>query len=1229
MKRINFFIAAFVLLLVLAFSYQDFRFFKGKTEYVGMPNTDAKLPQPEVGDPTGVHVAYGKLPLSFEANQGQTDDRVKFIARGRGYSLFLTSNEAVLSLRSQQPPGKTSGSFSKGDHATTPQEPQTTKRSVLRMKLMGVNPAPQVVGLEELPGKSNYFIGNDPTKWRTNIPTYAKIKHQAVYPGVDLVYYGNQGQLEYDFVVAPGADPKSITLGFEGADKIEVDAEGDLVLHTTGGQIRQHKPLVYQQVDGMRKEVAGGYALNDKNQVSFWVEEYDVTKPLVVDPVLVYSTFLGGSTVDEGEDIAVDTAGRAHVTGFTNSSDFPTTAGAFQTTIADRDAFVSKLNAEGSALVYSTYLGGSGSEEGEGIAIDADGLAHLTGSTNSADFPTTAGAFQTTPSTAFVTKLNIDGSALVYSTYLGGSVEDIAVDANGLAHVTGQTSSPSFPITVGAFQTTFGGISDAFVTKLNMNGSALVYSTYLGGSGSELGEGIAVDAAGRAHLTGFTLSTNFPTTGGAAQTTLNGSDDAFVTSLSADGSALVYSTYLGGSGGDSGEDIVIDADGQAHVIGMTSSTDFPTTAGAFQTALGGGEVDAFVAKLNASGSTLVFSTYLGGSGFDECTGIAVDVDGRAHVVGKTESVDFPTTADAFQTAFGGVRDAFMTKLNADGSALVYSTYLGGSVADEGEGIAVDADGRAYVTGHTNLSDFPTTAGAFQTTYGGNRDAFVVVFAPGTPTEPGMNVSVEPPDESTGETPVALTFSNVTEAGITQLNTSSGGPLPPAGFVLGIPTIYYDLNTTATFTGAIEVCIDYSNVTFINESTLQLFHFEGGVWVDRTSSHDPVNNIICAQVTSLSPFAIFERKPFVFLAQSKITLKRTKQHTPAGDMHSNGALTVEKGDPSTYNSNLTAVGKITIQKDNTINGDVTSQTSISNSGTINGTPSIGSVATEPLPSLSYGPVSGSNKTVPSGGSLTLAPEDGPYGIVTINKGGTLKLSSGEYFMKELRASSSGIVIEIDLSPVPGEVTINVESNLQLGKEAEIRLLPNGEEDSELVTFNTLQNSSVSFGKEAYLLGSFNAPSAKVTLVKNTQLRGSICAKEILVERDCLFLHHESLGSLPGPGNLPKSSADEDEQPATSNEQPVTSYQLEQNYPNPFNPTTTISFALPQASEVTLSIFNTNGQLVRKLVAGEMNAGQHSFTWDSTNERGEHVASGVYLYVIKAGEFTAQKKLVLMK
>jgi N-acetylneuraminic acid mutarotase len=374
------------------------------------------------------------------------------------------------------------------------------------------------------------------------------------------------------------------------------------------------------------------------------------------------------------------------------------------------------------------------------------------------------------------------------------------------------------------------------------------------------------------------------------------------------------------------------------------------------------------------------------------------------------------------------------------------------------------------------------------------------------------------------------------------------------------------------------------------------------------------------------------KAFIFLA-NQVTLKQTKQATPGGNIHSNGTLTIEKGAPSTYNSTLTAVGTITIRKDNTINGDVTSATAISNFGTINGTPSVEPVNTESLPSLSYS-ADGANQTVPNGGSLALAP--GSYDIVTLNNGGTLKLASGsgDYFMNELRYSGTGGVIEIDLSS-GDPVAINVVSNLRLGKKAEIRLLPNGENDSELVTFNTLQSTVVSVGIEAYFLGSLNAPTAIVTLLKSNQLRGAICAKEIVIERDCLFLHHNSPGSLPGPGNLPKSSIDEEE--ARSDQSSVISYQLEQNYPNPFNPTTTIKFALPEAGEVSLSIYNLNSQLVRQLVNGEYESGRYEVVWDGKNDAGTSVATGLYVYVFRAGDpsmgtgqrFVAKRKLVLMK
>ena len=684
-----------------------------------------------------VRERYGNLPLSFEANHGQSDSSVKFLSRGSGYSLFLTSNEAVLVLSRSEPDESQKASRL----ARAAVRARHRKSAVVRMTLVNANPQSQAAGHDALPGKSNYFIGNDPAKWRTNIPTYAKVKYEGVYPGVDLVYYGNQGQLEYDFVVAPGADPRLVTLAFEGARDVHIDARGELVLGVESGEVRQHKPVVYQEVAGVKQEVAGRYVMKGKRQVGFQVAAYDPSRQLIIDPVLVYSTYLGGNSLDRGFGIAVDGAGSAYVTGITASTDFPTTSGAAETTDPGAsNAFVTKLNATGSELVYSTYLGGSAGDFGRGIAVDGAGSAYVTGNTGSTDFPTTARAVQTTNGgglgDAFVTRLDATGSALVYSTYLGGSDNEtgiaITIDGAGSAHATGVTFSTDFPTTAGAVQTTFaGGNTDAFVTRLNATGSGLVYSTYLGGSNSDFGFGIAVDGAGSGYVTGFTNSTDLPTTTGAAQPTYGGGfGEAFVTKLNATGSGLVYSTYLGGSSDDFGFGIAVDGGGSGYVTGVTTSTNFPTTAGAAQT-IYAGLSDAFVTRLDASGSELVYSTYLGGSDFDEGEGIAVDGAGSAYVTGDTISTNFPTTTGAAQTTHAGGSDAFMTQLNVGGSGLVYSTYLGGSSDDRGFGIAVDDTGGAYVTGFTASTNFPTTAGAFQTTHpGGEVDdaAFVARIA---------------------------------------------------------------------------------------------------------------------------------------------------------------------------------------------------------------------------------------------------------------------------------------------------------------------------------------------------------------------------------------------------------------------------------------------------------------------------------------------------------------------
>jgi hypothetical protein len=685
-----------------------------------------------------VQASYGKLPLAFDKNLGQTDPEVRFVARSRGGTAFVTASGGVFALAGDPPenPQKSHAGF----------RSPTARRdaAVFRMKLVGANRVAEPVGLEELQGKANYFIGNDPAKWRSNVPTYAKVKLPGIYPGVDLVYYGSRGQLEYDFIVAPDADPAAIRVAFEGVDDLQVNKEGDLVLRLAGREVLQRRPLVYEEDETGRRELGAAYALVGRDEVAFRVPTHDSHRRLVIDPVLVYSTFLGGSqeNVDfPGQGIAVDSAGSAYVTGVTGSANFPTTPAAFQTAIGgDGDAFVAKLSADGSALVYSTYLGGSSFDHAFGIAVDGTGSAYVTGRTDSSDFPT-VNPFQAAfggLTDAFVTKLSADGSKLVYSTYLGGSNGDeghgVAVDSNGSAYVTGTTDSTNLPTTPAAFQTTFGGVEDAFVAKLSADGSKLVYSTYLGGSDFDRAYGIAVDSNGSAYVTGGTNSANFPTTPAAFQTAFGGKGAAFVTKLSADGSALVYSTYLGGSLGELGLGIAVDGKGDAYVTGATISSDFPTTARAFQTTYGGlpgggppgaDAGDAFVTKLNASGSALVYSTYLGGSQGDIGRGIAVD-GAIAYVTGTTSSTDFPTK-NTLQPFAGGGTDAFVTVLNANGRTLIYSTYLGGSDSEQGAGIAVDSAGNAYVIGSTSSSDFPT-ANPFQgTNRGGN--AFVAKVAP--------------------------------------------------------------------------------------------------------------------------------------------------------------------------------------------------------------------------------------------------------------------------------------------------------------------------------------------------------------------------------------------------------------------------------------------------------------------------------------------------------------------
>ncbi len=669
--------------------------------------------------------AGGPLPLAFEPNQGQADGSVKFLTRGRGYGLFLTPTETVLVLT----PGSSRSLLASrprpagGDQGESP--------SVVRMRFVGADAAVTVSGEAPRPGRSHYFLG-EPARWRRDVPTFGRVHYADLYPGVSLVFYGTERELEYDFVVAPGADPGAVELAFDGADSLRIDASGDLVVATGAGDVRLRRPIIYQEAEGGRRPVEGGYTLEGA-RVRFRVAAWDASRPLIIDPVLGYSTYLGGASNDQGLGVVVDALGNAYVTGSTISSDFPVSAGALQLTRSvDTDVFVAKLDATGTALLYSTYLGGSGADASNAIAVDTGGNAYVTGTTTSNNFPV-VNAFQTTTrggSEAFVAKLDPDGSALVYSTYLGSNTEDfafgIAVDAAGNAYVTGSTSSVSFPNNnaITCLGTKRTG-SDAFVARVAAAGNALDYCVFLGGSGEDSGQAIVADSAGHVWVAGATTSTNLPVVN-ALQPTRGGKTDAFVGRLDTAGN-VVYLTYLGGAGDDVALGLAVDTLGNAYVTGSTTSTNFPLSAGALQPALAGGS-DAFVTKLNPAGNGLVFSTYLGGGADDVGNAIAIHpTDATVYVTGSTESIDFPTLSP-LQAQLAGGLDAFVTKLTATGGALVYSTYLGGAGDDVAQAIVVDVDGIAYLTGSTNSAVFPTAAPIQNAA--GLLDAFVTQVADG-------------------------------------------------------------------------------------------------------------------------------------------------------------------------------------------------------------------------------------------------------------------------------------------------------------------------------------------------------------------------------------------------------------------------------------------------------------------------------------------------------------------
>jgi len=667
------------------------------------------------------------LPLSFEANQGQADPAAQFLARGNGYTLALTPRDAVFArLGASQP---------------------------VRIELVDASPLAALCGEQPLPGRVHYLRGNDPSRWQVDVPTYARVRYEQVYPGVDLVFYGNQRQIEYDFVLAPGVKPDAIELGIHGAEAVRVDEAGDLVIESAGRPMRFLAPTVYQEIEGVRLPVPGRFTVEglepaiaanpcDRTpglcqpgvRVRFDVGPYDPDRPLVIDPVLAYSTYLGGSGDDTG-DVAFDAAGNAYLSGTTTSPNFPLQNPYQNTPRAGMDTFVAKLNAAGNALVYSTYLGGDGDDDGDVLHIDSSGNVLVAGATDSTNFPVANavqpqfGGVGQSPlfgpaRDMFLTKLNASGNGLIFSTYLGGSgdeVGDFQVDPAGAIYADGVTSSTNFP-TANAFQPAFGGGTwDRFYAKYGSNGSRL-YASYLGGSGSEFGlMQLWIQSSDAVFLAGNTASPNFPTVN-AYQSTYGGGSaqfmggDLFVTRLNASSGGVVFSTYIGGKGDDLGTIHAVDASGNLYLAGTTTSTNFPTLNAA-QNAYGGGEGDLFVTKLGAGGNALVFSTYLGGSGDESLSSILqLDASGQIYICGQTDSANYPTR-NPIQTAYGGgAGDIVLTKLNSSGNSILYSTYLGGNGSDSGS-IRYDPAGHLLLVGMTTSSNL-STRNAFQPAYGG-------------------------------------------------------------------------------------------------------------------------------------------------------------------------------------------------------------------------------------------------------------------------------------------------------------------------------------------------------------------------------------------------------------------------------------------------------------------------------------------------------------------------------
>lgn len=1169
-----------------------------------------------------VYSHLSQIPLHFVANQGQADEAVAYYARSENAFVYCTYQGVIFQFAG----GSVSLKLYGGRHI----------RPQARAALLG---------------KVNYFIGNDPSFWRTDIPTFREIVYSAVYPGIDLVYSGDQQRLKYTFYVQPGAAPDQIQMTYEGVESIRVDEEtGEAVIQTEWGEIRDAAPVAYQEIVGIRRDVDISFRLIGENRVGFALGDYDAEHILVLDPVvdLVYSTYLGGNGAESAFGIAVDGAGNAYITGRTWSSDFPIRnplPGIFLPGSYIYSAFVTKIDTTKSgneSLVYSTFLGGSNDDTGAAIAVDGKGNAYIAGPTISNDFPT-KDPYQASPGgngDIFVTKLSSAGNQLVYSTYLGGSNAElgsgIALDKSGNAYVSGTIFYPAPPGSEEAD-------TDVLVAKLSYPLGAvavsLEYLIYLGGTGADEGARIAVDGSSNAYVTGSTRSDDFPATPGAYQTELAGDDysDAFVAKLNSSG-GTIYCTYLGGTNWDDGHGIAVDSEGHAHIAGSTTGypgppVNFPTK-NAYQGSFGGGESDAFVTKLSSDGSDLIYSTYLGGSvgdlgeiSGDHGYGIALDSEGNAYVTGIAGSYNFPTTGNAFQEDNAGWDDAFVSKFSSAGRHLLYSTFLGGQEGDSGADIAVDSSGNAYVTGETSSdADFPTTPNAYQPTrdFKYYWDAFMSKLEIKPP--PGMSIEVFSPVALTVTDPLGRTIDQITSeipsATYELVDLNGDGELdarvniPDA--LLGNYLIGLTPNTGAlpTDTYTLDVIFGNQLVTLAENVQLQYMPTEPYTFFFPVLGMKEGWNLISLplQPPDTNPAAVLAslgtKYDYVWAYHPDNGWSIYAPWAPTDleamepdwgywvMMNEPGGLLVEGTDPT----------ETTIP----LYGEKWNLVGYSSREFRDAEDCMSQVADKINSVWAYDPDTIWDIYVPGGSS----------DLEVMGPGIGYWIKADQYCEWDVNAT--------DQSPAP-PLAVRKKRTSEDAPGIPYMIWGDVEVDGMKITGKEADYPSLmailkvdGVVEATCKLGTFGSYGRFYRLYVPTNIDDTARAEIYFQVDDNL------VKAAPVPPGRPGQVIRFD---VTVRIPPKVSV-LYQNYPNPFNPDTWIPYQLSDDVDVLIKIYTSAGRLVRMLNLGHKPAGFYADKgkaayWDGKNEAGEHVASGVYFYTIKAGDFTDTRKMVIMR